>query len=84
MPDTGISNEELANLIHQLINRLNIMDKLKGIEHQLTVIDKKVNLLVENAGMGDKLEALAQQLHGPTEALKAAVAAQQQPPAGNP
>ena len=45
----------------------------------LVAINKKLNLLVENAGMGDKLDALRQELHGPTETLKAAVEANQPP-----
>jgi hypothetical protein len=43
----------------------------------LVAINRKLNLLVENAGMSDKLAALAQELRGPTDALKAAVEANQ-------
>jgi hypothetical protein len=43
----------------------------------LLTINQKINMLAENAGLGDKLEALAQQLHAPTEALRAAVEANQ-------
>lgn len=43
----------------------------------LLIVDNKINMLIENAGLGDKLAALADELHGPTEALRAAVEANQ-------
>lgn len=45
--------------------------------HQLNAIDRKLNLLVEHAGLGDKLDALREELRGPTESLEAAVEANQ-------
>lgn len=50
------------------------MDDVVWILYKL---NKKLNILVEAAGMGDKLAALAQELRGPTERLKAAVEANQ-------
>jgi short-subunit dehydrogenase involved in D-alanine esterification of teichoic acids len=43
----------------------------------LVAIHKTLNLLVENAGLGDKLEALTLELRGPTDKLEAAVEANQ-------
>lgn len=40
-------------------------------------INKKLNLLVENAGLKDELEAMRLELKGSTEALAAAVQANQ-------
>ena len=40
---------------------------------QLNQINAKLNLLVDHAGLGDKLDALTEELRGPTDALQAAV-----------
>lgn len=49
----------------------------KVILQVLLVLNHKLNLLIEHEGLGDKLEALAETLHGPTEALRQAVEANQ-------
>ena len=40
---------------------------------QLNQINAKLNLLVDHAGLGDKLDALTEELRGPTDTLQAAV-----------
>ena len=41
--------------------------------HQLNQINAKLNLLVDHAGLGDKLDELTEELRGPTDTLQAAV-----------
>lgn len=56
---------------------INVYVHFDDLVRQVKAANQKLNLLVEHAGMGDKLAELTEQLRGPTENLKAAVDANQ-------
>lgn len=54
--------------------RAELVKQYRGeVLRQLNAINHKLNMLIENAGMGDKLRALTEELRGPTDSLQDAV-----------
>lgn len=47
------------------------------VMREIKVVNHKLNLLLENAGLGEQLRALTEQLRGPTDQLEATVKANQ-------